>query len=147
VMVVSAIRNDLDLTMTNQLKTYFVKFDTNRDKRISLREFEEGLNNFWPQMKVANIKEIFDNLDIDGDNYIQLDEFMSLIAYQHLVKSYDRLKDIFDQLDSNHDGYLDDVDMPKLKQAIGNDALISRVQIDPHVVIQSADLDKDGRLF
>jgi len=146
VLIVSAIGNDLDLTMTKQLQKYFEKFDTNEDKRISLREFEEGLNKFWPQWKVGNVGEIFRKLDIDGDNYIQLDEFMCLIAYQHLVNAYDSLKHVFDQLDSNQDGYLDKDDMPKLKQAMENDTLICRLQIDADAVVESADLDNDGRV-
>jgi len=146
IIIASAFGNDLDLTMTKQLKTYFDIFDTNGDNRISLEEFEVGFNKFWPEFPFANIREKFHNLDIDGNNYIQLDEFMSLIIYQHLINAYDRLQEIFVKLDSNNDGYLDKAEFGKLQEVIDKDSLISRLQIDLEEVFTKADLDEDCRV-
>jgi len=146
IIVASAFGNDLDLTMTKQLKSYFAIFDTNGDNRISLEEFQVAFDKFWPQLKIANIREMFENIDIDGSQYIQLDEFMALIAYQHLINAYDRLQDIFVKLDVNNDGHVDKAEIEKLVHVIDKDPLISRLQINPVEVFMAADLDNDGRV-
>jgi len=146
IIVASCFGNDLDLTMTKQLTTYFELFDTDGDKRISLEEFQDGFDKFWPQLKIANITEMFENLDIDGNKYLQLDEFMTLIAYQHLINAFDRLQDIFVTLDENNDGHLDRAEIEKLVHVIDKDPLISRLQINPVEVFMAADLDNDGRV-
>jgi len=146
IIVASAFGNDLDLTMTKQLTTYFELFDTNGDNRISLEEFQHGFEKFWPQLRIANIREMFANLDIDGNQYIQLDEFMALIAYQHLINAYDRLQDIFVKLDVNNNGHIEKAEIEKLAHVIDKDPLISRLQINPVEVFMAADLNNDGRV-
>jgi len=146
VFVLSALRDDTDLTITKQLKKYFDKFDRNRDERISFREFENGLRRFLPELRSHEISKMFAALDIDGDNYIQFDEFWSIIAYQQLISAYERLAVIFDRLDSNSNGYLDRGDISSFKQAIDDDPLMRRLHIDPYEIIESADLNYDGRV-
>jgi len=145
ILVVSAIRDDEDLMLT-QLMKYFEKFDVNKDKRISLREFEDGFHTYLPQLQGREVRQMFENLDIDGDHYIQFDEFWILVSYQWLINVYERLTVVFKTLDYNGDGYIDRDDIQKLKLAIEKDPLIRRLGIDPYIIIESADLDNDGRV-
>jgi len=146
VLVMTAIRDDEDDTLSSQLMKYFEKFDVNGDKRISLREFEDGLTPFLPQLRSREIRRMFEHLDIDGDDHIQFDEFWSLISYQCLINAYERLTVLFERLDCNGNGYLDTGDIPELKKAIKKDPLIRRLNIDPNEIIELADLNQDGRV-
>jgi len=146
VFVLSAFRDDKDLSSTAQLKKHFEKFDTNGDKQISLQEFKDGLSKAQPGLPDRHVREIFDNLDIDGDNYIQFDEFCTAIAYQQLISAYERLALIFDWLDKNRNGYLDRGDIPGLMRAMNGDPLIRRLAINIEDLIKTADLDSDGRV-
>jgi len=146
VFVLSAFRDDTDLTTTAQLKKYFKKFDRNRDKRISLEEFRDGLSTFLPELRDREVRQMFNNLDIDGDKYIQFDEFWSLIAYQQLISAYERLAVVFDALDKNRNGFLDRGDIPELWREMNRDPLIRRLDIDLNEVIETADLDNDGQV-
>jgi len=118
VFVLSAFRDDTDLTTAAQLKKYFQKFDRNSDKRISFQEFKYGLGELLPELRDGELKEIFDNLDIDGDRYIQFDEFWCLIAYQQLINAYERLAVVFEGLDKNGNGFIDRGDFPELQRAM-----------------------------
>jgi len=146
VFVLSAFRDDTDLATTAQLKKYFERFDRNRDNRISLQEFEDGLRTYLPELRGRDVRQMFDKLDIDGDNYIQFDEFWSLIAYQQLISAYERLAVVFDGLDKNKNGYLDRGDIPELKRAMKSDPLMRRLDLSVEDVIDSADLDNDGQV-
>jgi len=146
VFVLSAFRDDTDLSSTAQLKKHFEKFDTNGDKQISLQEFKDGLSKAQPELSDRDVREIFENLDIDGDNYIQFDEFCTSIAYQQLISAYERLALVFDWLDKNRNGYLDRGDIPGLKRAMNSDPLIRRLAINIEDLIKTADLDSDGRV-
>jgi len=146
VFVLSVFRNNTDLTSKPQLKKYFEMFDSNRDNRISLQEFNDGLQTHLPELRDRNVRQMFYNLDIDGDNYIQFDEFCSLIAYQQLINAYERLAFVFDRLDTNRNGYLDRGDIPELERALNNDPLIRRLDINLEDVIDLADLNNDGHV-
>merc|ERR1712060_625318 len=59
---------------------------------------------------------------------------------------YERLAFVFDSLDANRNGWLDKGDVPELKQALSNDPLIRRLDINLEDVIELADLNNDGHV-
>jgi len=143
-VLVSGIFQNEDLLQTAQLRKYFMKLDKNNDNRISYREFKDYLKKFSPNLHNREIAQLFENIDIDGDKFIQFDEFTRIIGYHQLINVYERLQLVFNKLDSNGNGYLDKGDIPILELEMDKDPLISRLNIDPVEVIESADLNNDG---
>jgi len=135
-----------DLTIESQVIKYFKKFDVNNHGRISPQEFKDGLKEFFPELNNRKIMQMFTHLDIDGDDYIQFDEFWILISYQLLINANERLRSVFKRLDCNGNGYIDRCDILHFERVIKNDQLMRRLSIDPNDVIESADLDRDGRV-
>ena len=56
----------------------FRAFDNDKDGHLGFKEFLEGANYLGINFTDKEIKEAFDELDIDGDGYINFDEFCSL---------------------------------------------------------------------
>ncbi|KAF8048156.1 hypothetical protein N665_2637s0002 [Sinapis alba] len=53
----------------------FKRMDKNKDGKISLDEFSEGIRAFSPSITSEQIDELFNDLDNDGDGQIDIIEF------------------------------------------------------------------------
>ncbi|CAF1702433.1 unnamed protein product [Brassica oleracea var. botrytis] len=53
----------------------FKRMDKNKDGKISLDEFSEGIRAFSSSITSEQIDELFKDLDVDGDGQIDVKEF------------------------------------------------------------------------
>ena len=82
----------------------FEKLDVNFDGKISLEEMIEG----FKRMNIVDYKQeaerIFNNIDIDKNNYIEFSEWCTAAMDKRIMLSDEKLKAAFDIFDINGDG-------------------------------------------
>ena len=60
--------------------------------------------------ELADLEELFDDVDEDGDNRIQFPEFSQLLDDLGADMEYEEMRAGFRRIDSNHDGAIDFTD-------------------------------------
>lgn len=149
VAVLAAFKKDVDPHQTYQLRKYFKQFDTNGDGYISMQELKRGLDsltegNELHRLRSREVETLFKKIDLDHDQRIQFDEFLTMANCQQLIGVYERCNDLFHQLDVDDNGYLDKNDVPNLIRTINSDPLVRRLNIKPEQILGAADLNNDG---
>ena len=97
--------HEISMYDQSQIEQVFSRFDSNNTGQISREEFIDGMKNVYKSdLKKVQLVEMFENLDIDGTEYLTIDVFIIIAVYYKLVSEDERLYNLFKQLDSNDDG-------------------------------------------
>lgn len=70
----------------SRYKSIFKQFDTNKDGQINASEFKIGLEKYNIHLSIEQIKKEMSKYDQDGNQTINLDEFINIINDENFVK-------------------------------------------------------------
>lgn len=130
---------------TEELKRVFHMFDRNGDGRITKKELNDSLENMGIFMSDADLTQMITKIDVNGDGYIDIDEFGAL--YETIMEERDEEEDIreaFNVFDQNRDGFITVDELKSVLTSLGLKQ--GRTVDDCKRMIKKVDADGDGRV-
>lgn len=126
-----------------ELDRVFQMFDHNGDGRISKKELNDSLENLGIYIPDAELTQMIERIDVNGDGCVDIDEFGAL--YKSIMEEKDEeedMKEAFNVFDQNGDGF---ITFDELKSVLGSLGLKQgRTVEDCKRMIMKVDVDGDG---
>jgi calcium-dependent protein kinase len=97
---------------TKELKKIFQEMDNNGDGRLTFNELKEGFKRLVnDSFYVANFDKVYEQINSDGGEYVEYDEFLRSMADFDQLLSDSLLKEAFDHFDNDKNGTLEVEDL------------------------------------
>ena len=144
------VHNNTQLNQAHEAIKLFNRIDKNGDGRITREELFDGLQQFLKKSNTENLREkvdcIFNNIDLDHNNYIEYEEFVRAAIDKEYFLNEQFLKFAFDYFDRDHNG---DITFDEIKNLFyKNDT--NKNSYKAHEQLQKSfkeiDLNGDGKL-
>ena len=132
----------------------FKEFDKNKDGRISITEFREGLIEKYPENKIGNItfnnfkdmEDLIQWIDLDKNGFISYSELKSAILEDNITKNPEYLKEAFRFFDKDKDGIITFEDLKNvLNECESEYKSIGETKHYIHI-LEEADLNSDKQI-
>ncbi|KAJ8560369.1 hypothetical protein K7X08_004427 [Anisodus acutangulus] len=131
----------------DELRRVFQIFDRNGDGRITMKELNDSLENMGIFIPNAELGQMIEKIDVNGDGYVDIDEFGSLYKTIFTDQETDQEEDMreaFNVFDQNGDGF---ITVDELKSVLGSLGLKQGgTAEDCRQMINKVDVDGDGRV-
>jgi calcium-dependent protein kinase len=128
---------------TDNLRRIFINFDDNGDGRLTKDELIKGLNLILNEEESEKeVNRLMDIIDVDGNGFIEYEEFLRAGLDKKVILTEDNLKTAFQMFDINH---RDKINSKELGQVLGR----GDTNVNDNVwkeLIDEADLNKDGEV-
>lgn len=132
---------NLPADLLQSCRETFASLELNPDGTASSQALRTALQGPDGAVPTVLWDELFAHMDVDGDERVSLAEFIAAMAGLVGVDSRNPTHRLmFDLFDQNGDGYLE---LDELAIAL---RALRRPDADPQKVLDSADIDGDGRL-
>eukprot|EP01083_Nonionella_stella_P123260 371375_1 len=139
--------NSNEYTLTEeeikQFKQRFNGFDQNGDGKISIGELKSMEISLGMNPTSSHIQKEFAAADIDGNGYIDFDEFcigMQKQKQKDLKKTETEIKNTFKEFDQNGDGKISIGELKSMEISLGMNPTSSHIQKE----FAAADIDGNG---
>ncbi|KAJ0092869.1 hypothetical protein Patl1_26376 [Pistacia atlantica] len=123
----------------------FQMFDRNGDGRISKQELSVSLENIGIFIPDAELAQMIERIDVNGDGCVDIDEFGALyksLMVEREEEDENDMREAFNVFDQNGDGF---ITFDELKQVLGSLGLKQgRTAEDCKQMIMKVDVDGDG---
>jgi calcium-binding protein CML len=123
----------------DEMKMVFDKFDSNKDGKISQQEYKATLKSLGMGKSVNEVPNIFRVVDLDGDGFINFDEFMEAQKKGGGVKSLD-IQSAFRTFDKNGDGKISAEEIKEMLWKLEERCSLE----DCRRMVRAVDTDGDG---
>nr|XP_043617219.1 calcium-binding protein CML24-like [Erigeron canadensis] len=131
---------------SNEAEQVFKKFDANGDGKISITELRSILNALGTVTSEEELKIVMEEIDKDGDGYIDLNEFIQFqrggcaLGGDHAVDDEKELREAFDLYDQNKNGKISANELHSVLKSLGEKSTLKECK----QMIASVDVDGDG---
>ncbi|KAK4440958.1 Calmodulin-like protein 3 [Sesamum alatum] len=131
-----------------ELRRVFSMFDRNGDGKISRKELSDSLENLGIHIPEKELGQMIENVDANGDGYVDLEEFGTL--YAAIMEGDDRgdeegdMREAFNVFDQNGDGFITVEELRSVLSSLGLKQ--GRSLEDCKRMIMRVDVDGDGRV-
>merc|ERR1712216_450674 len=108
-----------------------------------LEKFEQRTDEFSrtrSNSNPTNLREMFANVDVNGDGQIDFEEFCAIMGAPIHKDSKDELKSAFDIFDVDGDGHIEHAEMTKIMQNLDESLTDANIE----AMIKYADVNNDG---
>lgn len=128
------------LPTTEELKQVFDKFDSNKDGKISPDEYKAILKALGKgNLLRKEVQKIFEVADLDGDGFIDFNEFVEMQKRDGGVKTMD-LHRAFQAFDKDNDGKITVEEVYDLLRRLGERCTLQ----DCQKMVRAVDANGDG---
>ena len=123
----------------------FNQIDLNADGKITQQELYEGLRSrIKSDTLEEDIKKIFQKLDMDGNGFIEYEEFVRAAVSKEKFMGENVLKFAFRFFDKDNSGKIDFEEIEKIfKKSVTNK---ERMEESLYKIIFEADINRDGKI-
>ncbi|CAM9231422.1 unnamed protein product [Discosporangium mesarthrocarpum] len=136
-LALEMVARSLDSEQIKLLEHEFIKADRDGSGTISLEELETVLST-QPKLSRADIRAIFESVDLDKNGELQFNDFLAATLGRRDLDER-RMRLAFDRLDFDHSGKISAADISLI---VGSD--LDKEEIDE--VMKEFDLNKDGEI-
>ena len=125
----------------NEFKEAFEIFDKDKDGYITTKELGDIMKNLGQTPSEAELQDMINEVDIDGNGTIDFKEFLGLMARKMRDNdSEEELIEAFKVFDRDGNGLISNVELQHVMTSLGENVTMDEVE----EMIKEADLDGDG---
>ncbi|AEE84533.1 calcium-dependent protein kinase 15 [Arabidopsis thaliana] len=123
------------------LKTMFANMDTDKSGTITYEELKNGLAKLGSKLTEAEVKQLMEAADVDGNGTIDYIEFISATMHRYRFDRDEHVFKAFQYFDKDNSGFItmDELESAMKEYGMGDEASIKEV-------IAEVDTDNDGRI-
>ncbi|CAH2078317.1 unnamed protein product [Thlaspi arvense] len=123
------------------LKTMFANMDTDQSGTITYEELKTGLAKLGSKLSEAEVKQLMEAADADGNGTIDYIEFISATMHRYRLDRDEHLFKAFQYFDKDNSGFItmDELESAMKEYGMGDEASIKDI-------IAEVDTDNDGRI-
>ncbi|XP_075481479.1 calcium-dependent protein kinase 2-like [Primulina tabacum] len=123
------------------LKAMFTNMDTDKSGTITYEELKTGLARLGSKLSEAEVKQLMEAADVDGNGTIDYIEFITATMHRHKLERDEHLFSAFQFFDKDSSGYItrDELESAMKEYSMGDETTIREI-------ISEVDTDNDGRI-
>lgn len=132
------VHNMLKKEETEEFRKIFLEFDANGDGRLTKEELILGLSKVMTPEEAKNeVDKVMSLIDVDGNGFIEYEEFLRAAMNKERILTEDNLKTVFNLFDKDHSGK---ISIAEIRNVLGGD-----VQIPDEIWTEIVcEIDKNG---
>ncbi|CAL1354221.1 unnamed protein product [Linum trigynum] len=140
-LALKVIAENLSKDEIQGLKSMFANIDTDNSGTITYEELKSGLARLGSKLTEAEVKQLMEAADVDGNGTIDYIEFITATMHRHRLERDEHLFKAFQYFDKDSSGFItkDELEMAMKDYGIADDATIREI-------IAEVDTDNDGRI-
>ncbi|XAR53791.1 Non-specific serine/threonine protein kinase [Bertholletia excelsa] len=140
-LALKVIAENLSEEEIKGLKTMFTNLDTDQSGTITYEELKTGLARLGSKLTEAEVKQLMEAADVDGDGSIDYIEFITATMHRHRLERDEHLYKAFQYFDKDGSGSItkEELEMAMKEHGMGDDGAIKEI-------ISEVDTDNDGRI-
>ncbi|XP_010929942.1 calcium-dependent protein kinase 2 [Elaeis guineensis] len=140
-MALKVIAENLSKDEIKGLKQMFINMDTDKSGTITYEELKAGLARLGSKLSEAEVKQLMDAADVDGNGTIDYIEFITATMHWHRLERDEHLYRAFQYFDKDNSGFItrDELESAMKEHGIGDASTIKEI-------ISEIDTDNDGRI-
>ncbi|VAH45386.1 unnamed protein product [Triticum turgidum subsp. durum] len=140
-MALKVIASNLNEEEIKGLKQMFMNMDTDNSGTITYEELKAGLAKLGSKLSEAEVKQLMDAADVDGNGSIDYVEFITATMHRHKLERDEHLFKAFQYFDKDNSGFItrDELETALIEHEMGDADTIKDI-------ISEVDTDNDGRI-
>ncbi|KAL5701368.1 non-specific serine/threonine protein kinase [Ranunculus cassubicifolius] len=140
-LALKVIAENLNEEEIKGLKTMFTNMDTDKSATITYEELKTGLTRLGSKLTEAEVKQLMDAADVDGNGTIDYIEFITATMHRHRLERDEHLFKAFQYFDKDRSGFItrDELKTAMMEHGMGDEESIRDI-------ISEVDTDNDGRI-
>ncbi|KAJ8754660.1 hypothetical protein K2173_010751 [Erythroxylum novogranatense] len=140
-LALKVIAENLSTEEIQGLKAMFANIDTDNSGTITYDELKSGLARLGSKLTEAEVKQLMEAADVDGNGSIDYIEFITATMHRHRLERDEHLYKAFQFFDKDNSGFItrDELETAMKDYGMGDDATIREI-------ISEVDTDNDGRI-
>lgn len=126
-----------------EFKEAFAFIDENGDGQISIDELETVMRSLGQNPTYAELQEMINEVDVDGNGLIDFPEFLQMMARKMKdTDSDEEIREAFRVFDKDGDGFISAAELRRVMTNLGEKLTDEEV----NEMIREADVDGDGKI-
>ncbi|XP_042520551.1 calcium-dependent protein kinase 2-like [Macadamia integrifolia] len=140
-LALKVIAENLSEEEIKGLKAMFANMDTDKSGTITYEELKTGLARLGSKLSEAEVQQLMEAADVDGDGSIDYIEFITATMHRHKLERDEHLYKAFQYFDKDSSGFItrDELETAMKDYGMGDEDSIREI-------IQEVDTDNDGRI-
>lgn len=127
-----------------ELKQMFHALDANNDSTVTFHELKEGLDRMGTKQSMESLRQMFEEIDVDGSMRIDYTEFLAATIDQRRAFEESSCWQAFRVFDRDNSGM---ISVKELKEVLVSDAVQSTFgALVAETVLEEVDADGDGEV-